>query len=151
MGGGKRGTGPRAFLSLLALAVLVLLAACDSPLDTGAHAAGVAILDANGQEVARFVYGGSVTGSLSVQRGQTRTFQVRVIDEDGAIRPVDGVQYSISDPVVVIALAANATIQGSDRIVLEGLGAFSTTLQFMLNHGSHAEFEARGIPLVVQP
>jgi hypothetical protein len=137
----------------LALAVIGLLGACDSPIEPVSHAVGVVIVSSNGSEAARFMYNNAdpiITGELEVDVQETVTYHVRGVDEDGAVFSLGDGGYSISGPVVVIGLRANVSVQGVDELVLEGLDPGSTTVRFILNHGGHgAEFEVEDIPLIV--
>lgn len=138
----------------LSAAVAVFLAlgqvGCDAVVDPGDHPAGVVFLSANGSEAARFVYQQSISGTLVVPVGGSVTYRVRVLTESGDIVDLDGDEYSLGPPTVGIGLMAGAIVQGDDQIVLTGATAGGTTLRFNLNHGEHAEFEVRDVPLSVQ-
>ena len=142
-------------IGIFGLALLTTLVACDSPVATEDHAAGVVLLRADGTEAARFMLAGrAVTGALTVRAGQTADYTARVVTESGQIEEIDGIEYSVSNPVVVIGLAANIAVQGKDRIVVTGLDAGTTgrqtSIRFDLNHAGHLEFTASDIPLTVQ-
>src|SRR5690606_8042545 len=134
------------------LVVAGLLVGCDSPVEPVTHAAGVVIVDASGNEAARFIFDESspvISGGREVGVQETVTYRVRGLDEDGAVFSLDEGGYSISNPVVVIGLRADIAVDGIDALVLEGLDPGETTIRFSLHHGDHPEFEARDIPLQV--
>src|SRR5687767_9419134 len=106
------------FPVVFALFLAVGQAACDAAVDPGDHPEGVVFLSANGSEVARYVYQQSVTGSLTVPVGGSATYRVRALTESGDIVTLDGDEYSLGQPTVVIAALAGVTLQGEDQIVL---------------------------------
>ncbi|HUE95640.1 MAG TPA: hypothetical protein VMN39_03225 [Longimicrobiaceae bacterium] len=138
--------------ALVLVLAVTTLAACDSPTEPDDHAAGVVFLRADGSEAARFVFAPrALTGGLSVAVGQSVTYRLRVLTEGGAIVPVDGAEYSIRDPRIVITLAASIAIENNDQLVITG-GATprNTSVLFDLWHASHIEFQVSGVPLAVQ-
>jgi hypothetical protein len=137
-------------LSLAAVLVAVFLAGCDMPIDPGTHPVGAVFLRADGSEAARFQFGLGASGQLRVNRGQTATFRLRLIDGNGNLVPVDGVEYRIRNPAAIISLAVDVGLQGADQIVVTGRQAFSTTLVMDVYHGNHLEFQVRDVPVVVQ-
>lgn len=143
---------PRALLTALVCALA--LGACDSPAGNDVHPVGVVFVRADGSEAARYEHPATATGRLEVGFGSTVRYTVRVLDETGATRPIDGVEFAIEDPMVVTALAATVAIEAPDRLVFVGRSALpapvTTTLQLDLLHAGHAEFTARNIPLRVQ-
>ncbi|MEX2570929.1 MAG: hypothetical protein WD737_06460 [Gemmatimonadota bacterium] len=129
---------------------LTVLAACDSPTAVPSHPVGVVFLRQDGSEAARFVYGEGTTGSVSVGVGETAIYTLRVVDEDGQVRALDGAVYSARNPGVILALLAAIRIEDSDQLVLEGIRADQTTIYFQLFHGQHEEFPVSGVPLVIE-
>jgi hypothetical protein len=145
----QRNRFPRlGFVLLLGLAAA--LGACDMPGETSDHPVGVAFLRADGSEAARFTYDrATVSGQLVVPRNQSVTYRIRLVDGNGNLLPVDGVEYSVRDVGAVIAFAVETRIQGADELVLTGRSAVSTTLFLDVWHGRHLEFAAAGIPVIV--
>lgn len=138
---------------LFALTGLVFLfVACETGFEPDeAHPVGVVFFNSSGIEVARFVSLSSVTGELSAGIGQTATYDVRVLTDDGNIIPIDGVEYSIDDVSLVIPRAATVSITGQDRITLVGGAArLTTSVTFELIHVGHVEFRVRDVPVRVQ-
>jgi hypothetical protein len=136
-----------AFAAVLLLAVLP---ACDMPGDPGAHPVGAVFLRADGSEAARFQFGQGANGQLRVNRGQTVTYRVRLIDGNGNLVHVDGVEYNLRNPAAIIALAVDVSLQGTDQIVVTGRQAFATSLVMDVFHANHLEFRVADVPLIVQ-
>lgn len=131
--------------------LVALAAACDSPVDPEDHAGGAVFFRADGTEAARFVFAPRrVTGQLEVGFHQTVTYRVQVLTEGGELVDFDGSEYSIHQPHVVNDGAATVDLQGADQLAIFGLNRAETTMVFQLQHGGHAEFEVRDVPLVIQ-
>ncbi|MQA91187.1 MAG: hypothetical protein GEU90_13300 [Gemmatimonas sp.] len=132
-----------------ALAIAVSLTACDSPIDTNVGQIEGVVLRSNGSEVARFsLVDQVVTGGLQVEVGQTSTFQVWGLSREEVAFPLSG--YLIRDPTVVIGLLANASVEGGDRLMIQGLEEGTTTIRFVVERGGTEQgFEVRNIPLEV--
>ncbi len=138
------------FRGLQLLALACTLSACDSPLSLESHPVGVLFLRPDGSEAASFEQGRSTTGQLVVPVGGTATYRMQLFDRAGNVSAVDGVEFSIRNPAVLIALAADVTLQGSDQIRLLGRRAQLTSLQFEVWHGTHQEFDVFSLPLQIQ-
>ncbi|MBW3629265.1 MAG: hypothetical protein KY464_08210 [Gemmatimonadetes bacterium] len=135
-------------LSRLAVAVLALgVAACDNPVgdEHEDHPVGFVVLNAQGQEVARF-NGSAVTGQMSVARNSPTTFTVAAISEDGDRITVDGTVIAIQ--ATVTAGSATATVQNQNQVVLMGNQAGTGAVEIKLFHEGHEEFK-RPVALVV--
>ncbi len=136
----KRGIAP--------FALLVALAACDSPTeadDQHGHVAGMEIVNSEGVLVS-VSSTRQVTGELSVQAGTDIDIAVYYLDRDGdRISLTDdlSLEWEVADPSI-------AQIDGhDDHQHLEGVSAGSTTVTFSLIHGSHSDYESPAIPIVV--
>ena len=139
------------FRALGLLSLIALAAGCDSPIELDSHPNGVVFLRADGSEAARFVYQQGATGALTVGIGATQTYRIRALTEEGEVVPLDGVEYSISQPRLVIALAATLSLSAADQLVITGgPTARNTTLFFDLQHGSHPEFRVEDVVVSIQ-
>jgi hypothetical protein len=132
------------------LAALLTLAGCEDPFGTRPQATGAVFIRADGTEAARFTLLDGATGQLTARVNQTTTYRVRLFDESGGLLNVDGWEYSLRDPAVVIAHAVRLSIQGSDVIAIEGVAPVQTSLQFEVYRGNRRGFEVYGIPLRIQ-
>ncbi|MET0396481.1 MAG: hypothetical protein ABW277_06645 [Longimicrobiaceae bacterium] len=85
---------------------------------------GLVVRDSGGNTVAT-VSGAQVSGSITVPNGQQRTFDVQLIGIGGAEIDLGG-RYVLQPRVV--SLLANVSVSGSDRVVVTGRTAGTTTL-----------------------
>ena len=140
---------PARTLSRLALAaaLLVTAAACDNPVedDHEEHPVGFVVLNAQGQELARFD-GATVTGQLAVSRATPAIFTVAAIGEDGDQITIDGVELGLQASVT--AGGATAAVQQQNQVLVTGTQAGTGTLRITVLHGDHPEF-ARDVVLVI--
>jgi hypothetical protein len=137
----------RWLLAPLAVALLGLTA-CDNPLGGGdEHPNGVVILS-GGTEVATYIDGVS-TGAITLPVSATHTYRVQLTTRSGARFNVDGAEYSLRQPAVLLGTLATVTLQGTDQLVVTGRAAGPTTIVLPVHHGNHLEFDAR-INLVLQ-
>ena len=86
---------------------------------------GLVVRDSGGNTVAT-VSGAQVSGGITVPNGQQRTFDVQLIGIGGAEIDLGG-RY-VLQPRVLSAPLANVSVSGSDRVVVTGQVAGSTTL-----------------------
>lgn len=111
----------------LLLGVAVGLAGCQDA-GTGVDEqipTGVVVLDSNGNTVAS-ASPNQATGRITIRNGEQQTFRVQLIGIGGADIGLGG-RYSLQ-PRVLTGQHATASVSGSDRIVLTGRLAGSTTL-----------------------
>ena len=132
----------------LALVAAVVVAGCENPIGEGGHPAGVVILDGQTQ-VAAFGLVGGVSGRVTVAPGSTRSFRVMLTDAGGSRIPLDGIEYSVRNLVVVLTPLATARFTGVDGLEVTGRSAGVTSLEFQVWHGGHEEFRVN-IPLAIQ-
>lgn len=110
----------------LALAAAGLAGCADAGTDVdGQVPSGVVVLDSGGNTVAS-ASGGQVSGRITVGNGQERTFEVRLIGGGGAEIGLGG-RYSLRARVLIAPLA-DVSVSGSNRIVVRGKSAGSTSL-----------------------
>lgn len=117
----------KGWIAGLMLGVAVGLAGCTDA-GTGVDdqiPTGLVVRDSGGNTVAT-VSGSQVSGGITVQRGQPRTFDVQLIGIGGAEIDLGG-RY-VLQPRVVSAPLAGASLSASDRVVVTGTSAGSTTL-----------------------
>jgi len=138
----------------LLLPLALLLGSCDGPGDPGAHPVGIAFYSpGGGTPVAQYVFPAGATGQLVVARGQTGTFLARLIDGNGNTLAIDGQEYSLQAPLIVISHLATAAILPPDRVeITAAAGGSPSNIWFSVevHHGGHQEFTASGIPLSIQ-
>lgn len=114
----------------LLLAALAVAAGCENALSPIPRDSlrGVALLDEQRSEVARFAPGAGSSGAVIVDVGQTRTFTVVLIGADDAHIPLIGL-YQIRQPVQVVnGVLASVSVQGEERLRVTGRQRGSTTL-----------------------
>jgi hypothetical protein len=127
----------KGWIAGLLLGVAVGLAGCA---DAGTNVdeqipTGLVVRDSGGNTVAT-VSGAQVSGSITVQRGQQRTFDVQLIGIGGAEIDLGG-RY-VLQPRVISATLASASVSGSDRVVVTGGVSGSTTLVLDVMDGGTA-------------
>jgi hypothetical protein len=116
----------KGWIAGLLLGVAVGLAGCtDAGTDVDDQIpTGLVVRDSGGNTVAT-VSGAQVSGGVTVPNGQQRTFDVQLIGIGGAEIDLGG-RYVLQPRVV--SLLANVSVSGSDRVVVTGKTAGTTTL-----------------------
>lgn len=136
---------------LLASFVLVAaLAACDRPTGPDDHPLGVFVFDLSDKQVAHVVAPRAASGALSVRLGQTTEFRVRVFTGEGHVHAIDGHEFEIVDPRVLIASSADVELVGTDRLKVTAKSLHNTSIQFDVKHAGHHEF-LLVVPLIISP
>lgn len=134
----------RTFLAGALGLTLAVTAGCDNPVDgDGSHATGVAIYS-GGLQVASYTHAGRVsTGVVTVDRGSTTNLQVRLLSSAGGQIDLDGIEYSMREPTVLLGTVASASQSSTGEITVTGRQVGTTTLQIPIHHGGHLEFDAQ--------
>lgn len=138
--------------AVAALSIAALLAVCDNPVRSEHHedAAGVRVT-LSGVVVAESQGATVVVNNLpSVGVGaETGLLQVRFLAEDGDVIDLSGeADFSLA---VVFANPSVAAFQAAGAYDgrIRGLQAGTTTVQFELRHGNHADFTSRPFDITV--
>lgn len=136
-------------LPLLALSLALGAAACDNPVEEEHedHPVGLLVVDAQGQTAATISAGPAVTGQLTAPAGESRTYQVFAIGEDGDRISLGG---EIEVRVATQPQNASLAVQGTDRLVVTGTSAGAGSAEIELWHEGHAELGGN-VPVVVTP
>lgn len=117
----------KGWIAGLLLGVAVGLTGCtDAGTDVDDQIPTGLVVRASGGNTVATVSGAQVSGSITVPNGQQRTFDVQLIGIGGAEIDLGG-RY-VLQPRVVSAPLANVSVSGSDRIVLTGKTAGTTSL-----------------------
>ena len=133
----------------LLLGVAVGLAGCqDAGTDVDEQIPTGLVVRSSGGTTVATVSGSQVSGGITVQSGQQRTFDVQLIGIGGAEIALGG-RY-VLQPRVVSLQHADATVSGSDRVVVAGKVAGSTALILDVMDGGTAVLTPL-IPLTVSP
>ena len=136
----------RMALPLLGAALALGIAACENPVQDGedAHPTGVVVFSGSTQVAAYDYESNSATGELVARKGETRTFRVRIVMEGGRQRDIDGVEFSITDPQMLVPNLATVSLLGPDQLRITGqqVTPQQTTVTFEVSHGEHPEFTA---------
>jgi hypothetical protein len=147
-----------AFRMPLALAVLLLTAACDNPVEPDDHpeAGGVVILDAASGAVLALSVGANTVFTQPLELGVSETLEVEVKFLDAsapndltlAFLPHEDEGESLR---VIIANEAIVSYDDhGDHGDFTGNAAGQTTVQFELRHGGHADFRSGFLTVTVQ-
>lgn len=143
------------FLPFIALASVLAMGACDDdPVGTDDHdhhhepqrvevrVAGTVLASATPV---------SATGELSVDAGEeTGHLDVVFIDEDGDAIVFDDAEYSLAVEIASGAIAEwEFDEPGEFGGHLKGLSAGTTTAEFQLRHGDHADFRSADVTIVI--
>lgn len=148
----------RSGTSILALAALVAVGACDDdPVGHhDEHQEPVGLIIASGGTDVVTVDGTTVTGGLSLTVDGDTTVEVQFVDEDGQRFIPDGADEWLRVEIGDAAVAEwSQTTPGSFSGQLTGLEAGSTAAVFELMHGplnaasAHADYTSPSIPVVV--
>jgi hypothetical protein len=133
-------------LPLLAAAIAFGIAACENPVqdDGDAHAVGVAVFSGSTRVAEYHEATRTASGEITVAKGETRTFRVRVVTASGGYRDIDGAEFSVRNPDFIVPNVANVELLGPDQLRITGqvVTPQQTTLILELQHGNHPEFTA---------
>jgi hypothetical protein len=141
----------------LPLLALLALAACDNPIPYETdhlEAVEVILRDAQGAELARTVenraWAGPAADGLRVPAGGTLEIRVSFLTLEGREVSLD------AEPGLALraewepeGLAVHEPLGAVDR--LHGLRPGATTLRLLAWHGTHADFAAPPLPLIITP
>lgn len=141
-------TWPRVLLACFAL--IATFAGCDRPTGPDDHPVGVFFFDLSDKQVAQVVAPRAAAGALNVKLGQTTEFRVRAFTGQGEVLDIDGREFEIVDPRVLIASSADVELVGSDRLKVTAKSLNNTSIQFDVKHAGHHEF-LLVVPLIISP
>ena len=135
----------RGWLAGPLLLVALLLAGCENPVgDGGEHPNGIVVLDLQTNTVvASYTHADRLRdGILTIPRGTETRFRVMLTTRGGGRIAVDGLEYSLREPTVVLGTVASARLATTDQIGVTGRVGGTTTLTLPVWHAGHHEFDA---------
>jgi hypothetical protein len=153
-----RSFGSRAFRMPLAVAVLVMSAACDNPVSPDEHpeAGGVVILDASSGAVLAMSVGANTAFDepLTMTVSEVLEVEVKFLNADAPTNIALAFFPDASEGESLRVIIANPAIveydDHGDHGDFEAKAAGQTTAQFELMHGSHADFRSGLLTVIVE-
>lgn len=145
-------------LRAVAVPAVLLLAACDNPVEDDDHAddvVGVDVATLAGANLASYRNGAWTFPSgdaLRLEVGEETEVRIHFLAADGDrfVLPASGAELTHAVEVENPAIAAYAP--HGDHGDFEGLTAGQTRAKIQIMHGSHADFETNpGLPITVVP
>jgi hypothetical protein len=109
------------------------------------------VLKMNGQDIVRYE-NGVTDDSITVAAGEeTALISVYFLDEDGEEFQPEEAEHSLAWTIEddTIAEIEQHAEDGKWSFHVHGVSSGSTTVSFELLHGDHSDFEASGIPIIV--